>query len=84
MMPEPTQPYHPIACSFHDRLEDWAVRRTPIELVWRDGHTTQRITALIADVYAKEGADWLRLDTGEVIRLDRLIEAGGIALPDAC
>jgi Rho-binding antiterminator len=84
MMPEPTQPYHPIACGFHDRLEDWAVRRTPIEIVWRDGDETHRTTAVLADVYAKEGADWLRLDTGEIIRLNRLITVNGIALPDVC
>ncbi|NNF56823.1 MAG: hypothetical protein HKN04_01140 [Rhodothermaceae bacterium] len=80
----PEHAYQPIACGFHDRLEDWAVRRTPVELIWYDGDKARHTTAVIADVYAKEGADWLRLDTGEVIRLDRLSTVDGMALPDAC
>lgn len=83
-MTDPSIPYRPIACGFHDRLEDWAVRRTPVELAWHDGDETRRTRAVIADVYARNGADWIRLDTGDVIRLDRLIEVGGIPLPSAC
>ncbi len=83
-MDKPNADYHPIACSFHDRLEDWAIRRTPVEIVWRDGEIQQITTVCIADVFAQDGADHLRLDSGEVIRLDRLVSVNGVMLPDAC
>ena len=83
-MADLSTPYHPIACGFHDRLEAWAVRRTPVEVVWRNGDELRRTTAVIADVYAQGGADWLRLDTGAVLRLDQLVEVDGMPLPGGC
>jgi transcriptional antiterminator Rof (Rho-off) len=72
-------PYRPVACSFTDRLEDAAVRRTPLRVTWRDpstgsGHAaTREAVTTIADVMTEHGADWVRLGTGEVVRADRLM-----------
>lgn len=65
--------YRPIACSYHDRLESWATLRTPVSIRYRDD-TGALIEASghIADVYARQGAEFLRLDSGTEIRLDRL------------
>ncbi len=81
-MPEPE--YVPIACGIHDRLESWAVRRTPVEVVWRDGAETRRQSAVIADVLARDGADWVVLATGETIRADRLVTVGGVEVTPSC
>ena len=76
--------YQPIACEYHDRLESWAVRRQPVEVVWTEGDTKRTETAVIADVFARDGADWIRLATGDVLRADALVSVNGLPLPDAC
>ncbi len=83
-MDKPNSDYQPIACSFHDRLEDWAVRRTPVEIVWQDGDERKTANERIKDVFARDGADHLKLDSGLIIRLDRLISVDEMMVPDAC
>ena len=78
------QPYTPIACGFHDRLEHWAVRAEPVEVVWRDGDAERRLTTTVADVVARDGADWVRLGTGQEVRADALLSVGGVTRPGAC
>ena len=83
-MPEPETPYQPLSCSFHDRLEHWAIRRVPVDFIWVEGDDERIATARIVDVFASDGADHLRLDSGTTIRLDRLISVHGVPLPAAC
>lgn len=65
--------YRPIACGVHDHLEAYAVRRTRVRVAWRDGDATREAETTIADVFAADGADWVRLGTGDVVRADRLV-----------
>lgn len=67
--------YEPIDCSVHDRLEHFAVRRTVLSVSFSspDG-TEQDRNGRIADLYAREGAEYMRLDDGTEVRLDRLRE----------
>lgn len=83
-MPDFQTAYTPISCSFHDHLEHWAVRRTTVEVVWTQDGEEQRATTRIVDVYAQAGADYLKLEIGTVIRLDRLVSVDGMLLPDVC
>ncbi len=76
--------YRLIACGVHDRLEHWAVRGDAVEVVWRDGDGERRATTTIADVYARDGADWVRLGTGAEVRADRLVRVGGVPVTPAC
>ena len=73
--------YIPVNCEFHDYLEEFAMRRKQLNVNYLDetGVAQQR-EAVITDVFAKEGADYMTLSTGELIRLDRLIEVDGIRL----
>jgi Rho-binding antiterminator len=80
----PDLAYTPIACSFHDRLESWAVRRETVSVAWRDGDTEHASETTIADVFARDGADWVRLGTGAEIRADRLVSVGGVAITRDC
>ena len=65
--------YEPIACSVHDRLEDFAVRRTELHVRYDDLDGRERSAGgRIVDLYARDGAEYLRLDSGAEIRLDRL------------
>ncbi|MGB3542777.1 hypothetical protein [Rubrivirga sp.] len=79
-----TSRYVPIACSLHDRLESWAVHRTPVEVVWRDGETERVLEAVISDVFARDGADWVVLEGEPTIRADRLVRVGGVAMNESC
>jgi Rho-binding antiterminator len=75
--------YLPINCEFHDLLEDLAVTRKAALISFRDGSgETQRRSTTIRDVYARDGAEYLAMSTGEVVRLDQLVEVAGAKLAD--
>ena len=78
--------YIPISCSYYDRLEALAVRRTEVEIVYqKHGEDVERTTlGTIDDVYSKGGAEYVRLNTGEIVRLDTLVSVNGIPLLRAC
>jgi Rho-binding antiterminator len=82
-MNEPQTSYSPISCDFHDLLETLATTRQPVQIAFRDsaGRLQQR-RATIADVYAKQGAEYLSIDSGETLRLDRLVTVDGTALAE--
>ena len=82
-VPGPPPPYVPVACGFHDRLEHHAVRGVPVEVVWREADAERRAVTTVADVAARDGADWVRLGTGDEVRADRLVSVDGVA-PGAC
>lgn len=66
--------YEPIDCGLHDRLESHAVLRTPCRIRYRDELVRPReVEAVIVDVYASDGAEYLDLSDGSTIRLDRLL-----------
>jgi len=75
--------YCPIPCEFHDRLEGLATVRklTCVRYRDRDGVLQQR-DAIIADVFARAGAEYVSLNSGEVLRLDQLVEVDGEKLID--
>jgi Rho-binding antiterminator len=66
--------YQLVGCDFHDELEALAMHRQPCKVVY---HTeTDEVTEIksqIVDVYAKDHADYLKLQDGTEIRLDRLV-----------
>ena len=75
--------YHPISCEFHDRLEDLATLRKPAHILYRDeNEALHELSAVIKDVYAKDGEEFLLMGTGETLRLDRLVEVDGEKLAD--
>jgi len=66
--------YTPIACSLHDQYEAAAVRRTMVEVSWRTGDGAEMSTeSRIVDVRVRDGAEFLVLESGEVIRLDHIV-----------
>lgn len=70
--------YAPISCEFHDRLEGISTERRVARISFLDamGVVTHRTTT-IADVYARDGAEYLATGSGETFRLDRLLEVDG-------
>ncbi len=70
-----SSPYVPISCEFHDRLEDIATTRTLARISFLDATgVVSQCTTTIADVYARDGAEYLATDSGETFRLDRILE----------
>jgi transcriptional antiterminator Rof (Rho-off) len=70
MLPEP-EPYRPIDCSMHDRLEAAAVRRERVRILWRaPGGEVGETHALIRDIMVRDGAEFLLMNDGTEIRLD--------------
>lgn len=73
---EGRDPYTPVACVLHERLEYAVLRRLTLELRWSDdsGSHADRVQPL--DVTTRDGAEWLTLRRpgGEVleVRLDRI------------
>ncbi len=68
-----SEPYEPIDCSIHDRLEDAATRGRACRVRYRtpDGKELD-VTTTVEDVWARDGAEFVRLGTGAVVRLDHL------------
>ncbi len=65
--------YEPIDCSIHDRLEAFAVQGLPcrVEYVTPEGEG-RTDTGRIVDVFARAGSEYLHLEDGTEVRLDRL------------
>lgn len=65
--------YEPIDCGFHDALVSWATLQQPVEVVYRSETGEETIIQdRIADVYTREGAEYVKLQNGQIIRLDML------------
>jgi Rho-binding antiterminator len=72
------QPYQPIACDIHDAFLAQASLRRHCELTVRqpDGGSAT-ISGVIADVYTREGAEYLQLRDGPTFRLDHILTLDG-------
>ncbi|MGH7480848.1 MAG: hypothetical protein ACRELV_01730 [Longimicrobiales bacterium] len=71
--------YTPIDCSLHDRLEAAATLGGKRRIVFRDPDAgSTEVLARIVDVFAKGGEEFIRIDSGALIRLDRLESVDGL------
>ena len=76
---DPAQPYRPVDCSLHDHYEAWAVRRTPLRVIWSEGHGIRETDHVrIADIRVADGAEYLLLSDGCLIRLDHILEVAPV------
>jgi Rho-binding antiterminator len=77
--------YQPIDCNYYDRLEAWATMKTVCLLVFLDDNDVrQEVSGLIADLYTLNKAEYLRMDNGLTLRLDRLLSVNGVPVPGQC
>lgn len=77
--------YQPINCHFYDELELLAIRKKTCALVYKDEKeaTLKRIDKII-DFKIIDAAEYMILESGEQIRLDRIIEVDGKVLAGFC
>jgi transcriptional antiterminator Rof (Rho-off) len=74
---EPSREYQPVACDFHDRLESYATLRRRVRLTLQGEAATAE--GRIADIYtAPDKREFLRLDNGAEIRLDRIVDVAPV------
>lgn len=73
--------YVPINCNFHDHLEALATLRKQCRIVYQtpDGNIIETRDT-IANLYTKNKEEFAVLGSGEIIRLDTIIEADGNAI----
>jgi Rho-binding antiterminator len=67
-----------VSCDFHDHLEEWSTLRQTCQITYRDANNHLiEVQGRIVDIYAADKADFLKLDDGTVIRLDKIVSVNG-------
>ncbi|WP_165971171.1 hypothetical protein [Luteimonas terrae] len=75
--------YRPISCDFHDLLEASATQRKTSKLEVRDADGGLReLSARITDIETHADGEYVLLDRGEEIRLDRIVSIDGAQAAD--
>jgi Rho-binding antiterminator len=76
------QPYQPVSCDLHSRLELAILRRQTLRLEWQTEQGSQGGAGVAVDIYTRDGAEWLEVDlpSGERLRLrlDQIVVCDGI------
>lgn len=77
--------YQPISCNFYDLLEAAATQRKRVKIRYR-GERDQplEVEAVIKDLRASQGEEFIYLDNGISFRLDRIISVDGEELQGYC
>ncbi|MCU7893514.1 MAG: transcriptional antiterminator, Rof [Candidatus Thiodiazotropha sp. (ex Ustalcina ferruginea)] len=73
------EPYQPISCALHEAFQYAVMRRSLLDLCWRDEDNREhRARALPIDVLTHDEAEFLELElrdgTRQHIRLDQLLK----------
>ena len=75
-----SNPYKPIDCSLHDQLLAFATLKQVVDIHFQEAGQEKHVQGKIIDVYtAKTKEEFLKLDSGQEIRLDQLTLVGGVA-----
>ncbi|TCS71465.1 Rof transcriptional antiterminator [Sulfuritortus calidifontis] len=73
------EPYQPIPCALHERLEFAVLRRQRLRLRYRTEAGEVEAVVLPTDVATRAGAEWLSFQAesgaNQVIRLDAIVSA---------
>ncbi len=73
-----SQDYTPINCEFHDVLEATSVQRRKAVIAVEDASGERSVVeARITDLFAQRGVEYMRLDNGDTLRLDRILAVDG-------
>ncbi|TWG90094.1 hypothetical protein L599_003500000320 [Luteimonas sp. J16] len=68
----------PASCNLLDVIEATATRRAPALVEFIDeGGALRRLHARVLDVVTRDGAEHVRLGSGEWVRLDRIVAVDG-------
>lgn len=77
--------YKPIDCNYYDLLEHFATLGQPVAVRYQaPGEPEQLKTAVIKDLQARQGVEYMLLDDGTELRLDWLLSVNDQPLPGSC
>ena len=77
--------YSPIDCALHDHLEASATLGVRVHITYVDeAGAIHETDDRIADVFARVGAEYVKLAGGLEIRLDRLETVDGVRFGSSC
>ncbi|AFD09204.1 hypothetical protein [Solitalea canadensis] len=69
--------------TFYDQLEAFASSRTPCAIIFMDQNDQQEHTmGLITEFFERDKIDYLKLDNGKEIRIDRIVNTNGLSTSD--
>ncbi|MFY9089379.1 hypothetical protein [Arcobacter aquimarinus] len=69
-----TNSYKPISCHFYDKLEELAVKKQKVKIIYLDNELTLETEDIIVDFRTKNKEEFAVLSTGLIIRLDKIVE----------
>lgn len=70
--------YKPVSGDFRSELEALAAAKKYIGIrYYTDINELLKTTSMIKEIYPQDGFEFVRLNSGEEIRLDRIVEADG-------
>lgn len=72
--------YQPINCGVYDQLLVWASQKIEVNVTYQKDDSLESDKGIIIDVYTKDKAEYLKLESGIEIRLDYLITINDIDL----
>ncbi|MFZ6646100.1 hypothetical protein ACO0LO_10315 [Undibacterium sp. TJN25] len=65
--------YVPVSCDVYDEILSLATSRKTCEVVVTSSiGKTERFRGAIADVFSRDGVEYIELSQGEIVRLDRI------------
>lgn len=76
--------YKPISCNFHDELEALCVLKKKCEIIYSAMEADKSITGLIKNIITRKEGEFIEMDCGETIRLDKIVSVNGLKLSDYC
>ncbi len=76
--------YKPISCYFYDELEALAVKKVKTKILYQNGHTQNELEDFIVDFRTLNKEEFMILDNGIEIRLDKIIKVNGKKPQTSC
>ena len=72
--------YEPVACDFTDEIEDFSVRKLPVDVTyWDESAHLTKACGKITDIFTSPGKEeFLKLEDGTLVRLDKIMEVKSI------
>lgn len=79
------QAYIPINCSYYDELEALATRKRIVPIIYRkDDGEEATLQTRILDFYTRNKEEFMVLEAGPDIRLDKIVSVDGKIPPLSC
>jgi len=79
------QKYQPISCDYYDELEIVAMRQTVAQIVFKNESGEENtISTKIKTLQTRNSEEFLILENGDEIRLDKLISMNGKIVKNYC